>query len=145
MSDRQEFIVRVANHANAGANPSATRCWWVAGVAEDGVQCAGYLPKDTIEEVTDPQGLIGLRVHGYPAEHQKNPTRRWFTFVAPVRQEDGEDEVTIGAIETLHQWSGQTNYRITMQNAVSNIAQSLSNISSQLDKATQALKGLNNL
>lgn len=87
------------------------------------------MPKDTIPEVTDPMALIGLHVQGYQAEHQKNPGRRWFTYVEPL---DEQEKITIGGIDQLH-------------HAVTDIAQNLRDISDRLEKAAQALKGLNNL
>lgn len=159
MSDQMiRFVIRTANVPNAAAGSTASdRCWWVAGLTRDGTPVAGFLPREVVtdEVVTQPSQLLGMRVEGYPAAHQKRPGSIWCSYLQPV--DESLDDVTIsdiispvdtqdeGAVVTLHRAAGDAAYRTLVRQMVAEISDHLQKVSYKLTKTADAIKSIGNL
>jgi hypothetical protein len=159
MSDGMiRFTVRTANVPNAVSGSTAVhRCWWVAGINQDGMPVAGFLPRDEVtdEDVKSPMQLIGMEVEGHPAAHQKRPGSIWISYLRPVDYDAEEvdlrdvvspvDDQDDGAIATLHRAAGDASYRASVRGMVADISAHLKDLSDKLSKAADAIKSIGNL
>lgn len=139
------FVVRtaqvpVACTKIAASLPEDATTWFVAGISEDGTECAGYLPKDECPEIKEAHQLLGVFVQGEKHPVQRQLGRVWINYCALAKIEPDH-----GAIFQLHQWQGQLAYRKTIGDAVDDISARLRDIADQTTKTANLLRSLKQL